>query len=145
MSITVSHTVTVNAPLAEVLAVARDVEKQPTWWPGMLEAEVLETDAEGRCAVGRMVNDVVKIGRDEFRLAYQHSEDSIRWSLVEHSTMQKRQDGSWTFRETGGGTEATVRLDLDTTLPLPGFVQKQILGGVAKGAATGLRDFMQSS
>lgn len=36
-------------------------------------------------------------------------------------------------------TEATLQLEIDTPLPLPGFVQKKILDGIVKGALAGLK------
>lgn len=105
----------------------------------MLVSEVLERDVEGRCTLARIVDEVAKVGRDEFRLAYTHEDGSVSWHLVGRSRLQKSQAGSIRFRSLGEGSEATVALAIETTLPLPGFLQRQVVRGVDRGAAEGLR------
>jgi ribosome-associated toxin RatA of RatAB toxin-antitoxin module len=138
MSVTASETITINAPIADVLAVVRDIDGQPSWFPGNLEAEVLETDADGLPVKARMVNDV-KVAKDEFELAYTHTENSMSWRLIAPSRAQKGQEGSWTLVGKGDATEATMQLTVDSTLPLPGFMQKKIVKDTINGATKGLK------
>jgi ribosome-associated toxin RatA of RatAB toxin-antitoxin module len=138
MSVSASEQVLIDAPLAEVLAVVRDVDGQSTWWPGMLASEVLSTDDEGRVARARLVNDV-KVARDEFELDYTHTDRSIAWSLAGRSSAQKEQTGAWTLVERGGSTEATLELTIATTLPLPGLVQRKVVRDTVKGATRALK------
>ncbi|MFM2437728.1 MAG: hypothetical protein RLZ55_539, partial [Actinomycetota bacterium] len=105
MSVSGSESVTINAPLADVLAVIRDVDGQPSWFPGTISAEVLETDAEGLPAKSRLVNDM-KVAKDEFELVYTQGETSVSWQLAAPSKGQKSQTGSWTLVDKGGKTEA---------------------------------------
>jgi hypothetical protein len=138
MSVTASKTVTINAPLDRVLATVRDVAGQKDWWPGTISSEVLETDAEGRPTKAALVNDV-KVAKDSFELVYEHSDTGMSWSLVAPSKAQKAQTGSWALVDKGGKTEATVTLTVDSSLPLPGFVQKKVIGDTLKGATSGLQ------
>ncbi len=138
MSVTASKTVTINAPLDQVLATVRDVAGQKDWWPGTISSEVLETDDEGRPTKAALVNDV-KVAKDSFELAYEHSDTGMSWSLVAPSKAQKAQTGSWALVDKGGKTEATVTLTVDSSLPLPGFVQKKVIGDTLKGATSGLQ------
>jgi hypothetical protein len=57
---------------------------------------------------------------------------------VAPTKVQKSQTGSWALVDKGGTTEATMSLTVDTSLPLPGFVQKKTLKDTLKGATTGL-------
>ena len=44
---TESLSVTVDAPAADVLAFLRDIDNQMNWFPGNVDSEVLERDADG--------------------------------------------------------------------------------------------------
>lgn len=138
MSVTQSRTVTVNAPLADVLAVVRDVPGQVDWWPGMISAAVLESDDQGRTTKARLTNDV-KVAKDEFEVAYDHTDTGVSWRLLGKSKAQKSQQGSWRLTDQGGSTEATLDLTVDSSLPLPGFVQRKVIGDQVKGATEGLK------
>ena len=138
MAQTESLKVTVEAPAADVLAFLRDIDNQKNWFPGNLESEVLERDADGRPARARLVNDV-KVAKDEFLLDYTHSDDGFSWVLVKPTSVQKSQVGSWQVVDAGDGrSEVTMTLTVDTSLPLPGFVQKRIIKDTLKGATSGL-------
>ncbi len=137
MSVKDSRTVTVNAPLADVLAKLQDVDNQDSWFPGCIESEVIETDDQGRPKRARLINDA-KVTKDEFQLDYVHMDNGMSWTLVEPTKVQKDQAGSWTLVDKGGKTEATLELEIDTSMPLPGFVQKKTLKGTLKDATNAL-------
>ena len=138
----VAHTeslgVTVGAPAADVLAFLRDIDNQKNWFPGNVDSEVLQRDADGLPARARLVNDV-KVAKDEFLLDYTHTNDGFSWVLVKPTSVQKSQVGSWQVVDVDDDrSEATMTLTVDTSLPLPGFVQKRIIKDTLKGAVSGL-------
>jgi ribosome-associated toxin RatA of RatAB toxin-antitoxin module len=137
MAVTDSLSVTVNAPVDQVLAFLRDIDNQKNWFPGNTASEVLERDAEGRPTKARLINDV-KVAKDEFVLDYTHTDDGFSWHLPTPTKVQKTQEGSWRLADQGGRTEATMTLTIDTALPLPGFVQKKTLKDTLKGATSAL-------
>ncbi len=126
MAVSESLTVTVNAPLAEVLRLLRDIDNQHTWFPGNLESEVIARSAEGLATRARMVNDV-KVARDEFILDYTHSDTGFSWHLPAPTAVQKVHQGSWELVARDGQTQATMSLRVDSSLPLPGFVQRKVV------------------
>ncbi len=126
MAVSGSKSVTVNAPVADVLAFLRDIGNQKNWFPGNLESEVLETNPDGTAAKARLTNDV-KVAKDTFVVNYTHNDSGFSWTLGEPTKIQKDNSGSWALVDKGGKTEATMSLTIDTTLPLPGFVQKKTL------------------
>jgi ribosome-associated toxin RatA of RatAB toxin-antitoxin module len=135
---TESLSVTVGAPAAAVLAFLRDIDSQKNWFPGNIDSEVLERDADGLPARARLVNDV-KVAKDEFLLDYTHTNDGFSWVLVKPTSVQKSQVGSWQVIDVDDdGSEVTMTLTVDTSLPLPGFVQKRIIKDTIKGALSGL-------
>jgi len=138
MSVTVDKSITVNAPIADVLAIVRDVNSQSEWFPGTISSKVTETYDDGLVKRAHLVNDV-KIAKDEFDLDYTHTDTSMSWKLVAPSKSQKNQTGSWTLVDKGGATEVTFSLMVDSSLPVPGFLQKNTIKGTASGAVEGLK------
>jgi ribosome-associated toxin RatA of RatAB toxin-antitoxin module len=138
MAVSETMSVNVSASAADVLEFLRDIDHQQDWFPGNTESEVLDRDDEGRCTRARLVNDV-KVAKDEFELDYRHTADGFSWVLATPTKVQKRQEGSWRVVPTGPTScEATMSLTLDTTLPLPGFVQKKTAKDTLKGATSAL-------
>lgn len=138
-----SESVTINAPMATVLAVLRNLPGQVDWFPGCVSSDVLSTGPDGLPTRARQVNDV-KVAKDEFELDYTHTDTGMAWKLVEPSKAQKDASGSWSLRDKGGATEATLSLSIDPSLPLPGFLMKKALGDTLKGATKGLKKFCES-
>lgn len=139
-SVSGSESITINAPIAEVLAAIRDLPAQPKWFPGCMSSQVLTTGDDGLPLRARQVNDV-KIAKDEYELDYSHTDSGMSWTLVSPSKAQKAASGSWTLKEKGAGTEATLHLDIDPAIPLPGFLLKKTLGDTLKGATKGLKKY----
>ncbi len=137
MAVSDSLSVTVNAPVADVLAFLRDIGNQKKWFPGNLESDVLETNAEGLVTKARLVNDV-KVAKDDFQVVYSHNDAGFAWSLAEPTKIQKENSGSWALADKGGKTEATMSLTIETSLPLPGFVQKKTLKDTLKNTTKAL-------
>jgi hypothetical protein len=141
--ITCTEKTTIAAPFDTVLAAVRDTASQPSWFPGMISAEVLETDDEGRSSRVRQVNDV-KVAKDTFEIAITHSDTGMSWTLAGPSKVQKVSDGSWALTDKGGSTDVTLTIAVDSSLPLPGFVLKKALGDTTKGAIKGLKKHCES-
>ena len=137
MAVTDSLSVTVNAPLDQVLAFLRDIDNQKNWFPGNKASEVLDRDEAGLPTRARLINDV-KVAKDEFELNYTHNDTGFSWVLPKPTSVQKTQEGSWSLADKGDKTEATRTLTIDTSLPLPGFVQKKTLKDTLKGATSAL-------
>lgn len=144
MAVSLTKSVTIAAPLERLLEITRDLESQPSWWPGMLSAQVLEHDDQDRPVRGRLVNEVAKVGKDEFELDFDQRDDGVSWTLSKPTSMQKSQSGDWTFTDQGESTEATLTLEIDPNIPLPGFLQKKILDGQVKGVLAGLKKACES-
>jgi len=137
MAVTDSLSVTVNAPVDQVLTFLRDIDNQKNWFPGNKDSEVLERDEAGLPTRARLVNDV-KVAKDEFVLEYTHNDSGFSWVMPKATSVQKTQVGSWSLADKGDRTEATMTLTIDTSLPLPGFVQKKTLKDTLKGATSAL-------
>lgn len=138
-----SATIEIDAAPDRVLAVIRDVETQPRWVPEIRSAEVLERNADGTPATAKF-RASTPVGSDEYTLAYTHRADGVDWHLLE-GRLQSGQDASYHVRPLGPDrSEVSFDLKITHGLPLPGFVRRRVVGGLAKGTVEGLAGFVES-
>lgn len=138
-----TRTVTVAAPLETVLATVRDVASMPEWVAEIRSAEVLEVGADG-LPVRAHFTASAPVGTDEYTLAYEHRDDGLSWSLVS-GRLQTGQDASYTLRAVDGThTEVTFDLRISHNLPLPGFLRRKVIGGLADSNVSGLAKRVES-
>ncbi len=119
-----TQSITIDAPPAEVMAVIADFPAYPSWVAAAKKVEVLETGADGRASRVHFVLDAGAV-KDDYVLAYTWDGDRrVTWTLVE-GQMQKRQDGSYTLRESDGRTEVTYAITIDLTIPMLGLIKRR--------------------
>jgi carbon monoxide dehydrogenase subunit G len=102
----------IEAPIDEVWAVVEDVLSAPDWQDGLLEADEVERDGEGRVVVMDAVNDgkVRKIN-SRVRFTYQ---PPTRLSWKQEKGDVKSVEGAWDLEDLGDGrTRATYSLTTD--------------------------------
>jgi ribosome-associated toxin RatA of RatAB toxin-antitoxin module len=141
-AVTGKESITIDAPLEQVLAIIRDLPAQVEWFPGCVSSTVLSTDEDGLPTRARQVNDV-KVAKDEFDLDYSHTDAAMSWVLVAPSTAQRNSSGSWTLTPRGDRTEATLSISIEPSIPLPGFLMKKAIGDTVKGATRGLKGYCE--
>src|SRR4051794_8946209 len=119
-----TQSIVVDAPAADVMAVIADFPAYPQWVAAAKKVEVEETGDDGRA---RRVHFVLDAGavKDDYVLEYTWDDDrQVTWNLVK-GQMQKRQEGSYTLEESGGRTEVTYKITIDTHLPLLGMFKRK--------------------
>lgn len=119
------RSIVVEAPPSRVMDVIADFDAYPTWVSAAKFVEVLEVDEDGR---GKRVKFVLDAGmvKDTYELEYDWAADgsSVSWNLVS-GEMQKSQNGSYTLKETGGGTDVTYELTVDLNIPMIGLFKRK--------------------
>ena len=138
-----SESVTINADYDTVLAAVLDIEGSVAWFPGLISAEVTETDDDGRPLSAHQVNDM-KVAKDSFDLVYTNTDNGLSWELAAPSSAQKANTGSWEVEDLGGTSKATLSLRVDPSLPLPGFAVKKVLKDTLSNATKGLKKYCES-
>ena len=119
-----TQSIVVHAPAAEVMAVIADFGAYPQWVSAAKQVEVQQTGEDGRARRVRFVIDAGSV-KDDYVLDYSWQGDSaVTWSLVS-SQLMKRQDGSYRLTETGGRTEVTYAITIDTKMPLLGMMKRK--------------------
>ncbi|GAC1316547.1 MAG: SRPBCC family protein [Thermoleophilaceae bacterium] len=128
------RTVEIDAPIERCFEIAADIASAPEWQGSMREADVLETDADGRAALVETASDAkVKTVHAVLRFSYD-APTSIEWVQEKGDTKSLR--GSWRLEDLGGRTRATYALAAD-----PGRMLGMLLRGPAEGM---VRDFLLS-
>ncbi|CCQ16147.1 putative uncharacterized protein [Rhodococcus sp. AW25M09] len=119
------RSIVVDAPPSAVMDVIADFDAYPEWVSAAKSVEVLEVGASGR---GKRVKFVLDAGmvKDTYELEYDWAADgnSVSWNLVS-GEMQKSQNGSYSLRESGGGTDVTYELTVDLNIPMIGLFKRK--------------------
>ena len=119
-----TQSIVVDAPAADVMAVIADFPAYPEWVAAAKDVEVQQTGDDGRARRVRFVLDAGSV-KDDYVLDYAWQGDrAVSWTLVS-SQLMKRQDGSYTLAETGGRTEVTYAITIDTKIPLLGMMKRK--------------------
>lgn len=137
MAITETREIVIEATKDEILDVLYDMETLPDWSSAHQEVEILTRDDEGRPKRARQVVKIVGVS-DEQVLDYEVHDDGVSWTLVS-SKQQRAQEGRYTLTPDGDKTKVTLKLTVDPTVPLPGFLVKKGAAGLMDTATKGLR------
>jgi hypothetical protein len=146
--ISASHTVEIDAPLADVYAVAADVPGAVEWNPALDKVDVIETDDQGRATLVETEADVkVKKSKSILRFSYDEP-NGLTW--VQEKGDVKSVDGRWELSEIEPGrTRATYGLEVDPGrmlgMLLRGPVEGQVKEYLTKGAAEGLKRHLEDA
>lgn len=133
----VSETTTIAAPADTVLDVITDLDAYPEWAEGMLEAETLSRDDQGRPATARFRVDA-KVAEVRYTLQYAYEDRVVSWTLVEGETISQL-DGRYELTPDGQRTEVRYDLEADVDIPLPGFLKKRAAKQILEQGLTGLK------
>jgi uncharacterized membrane protein len=139
-----SSTITINAPVDDVLAVIADVESYPAWTGQIKKAEVLAAGADGRPEQAKFVMDA-GVFKDEYVLEYDWNETGVSWKLVGKSAVRKSQVGSYALADKGGSTEVTYKLAVDTAIPMLGMFKRKAEKVIMDSALKELKKRVESS
>ena len=139
-----SSTITIQAPVDEVLAVIADIESYPEWTGQIKKAAVVETDPAGRPQQARFVLDAGVL-KDESLLQYVWSDTGVQWELVGKSTVQKSQVGSYELAAKGTGTEVTYKLAVDIAMPMLGMFKRKAEKMIMDSALKELKKRVESN
>lgn len=133
----VTDTISIDADAETVFGVITDLEAYPEWAEGMLEAEVLSRDDQGRPAKARFKIDA-RVAEIEYVLGYRYDGHDVSWSLVEGETVSQL-DGSYELEERDGTTSVRYTLEADVDMPVPGFLKKRATRTILDQGLRGLK------
>ncbi|CAN5360402.1 SRPBCC family protein [soil metagenome] len=140
----VQESVVINAELGTVYDVVGDFESYPEWLDEFRETEILATRDDGwaervrfrLASMGITINMV---------LEYTYSDTRMEWVLVEADMMQ-RNDGAYDMVDNGDGTTTlTYELLIETSVPLPGMIRKQLAKKTVNGSLKAIKQRAEAS
>ncbi|MFG2646487.1 SRPBCC family protein [Streptomyces sp. NPDC048436] len=138
-----SSSITIEAAPAEVMGVIADFARYPDWTGEVKEAQVLDTDDQGRAKQVRLVMDAGAI-KDDQTLGYTWTGDNeVSWTLVK-SQMLRSLDGSYFLQPAGTGTEVTYQLTVDVKIPMLGMIKRKAEKVITDRALAGLKKRVES-
>ena len=133
----VSDTVTIRASRQQVLDVILDLESYPEWADGMKDVEVTERDDQGRPVLARFSVDA-RVAHIDYVLRYDHSGEDLTWQL-ERGEVVRQLDGRYRIDEQDGTSNVEYALEVDVTLPIPGFLKKRAAKVILETGLRGLK------
>lgn len=146
MAETVTQSIVIAAPPAQVATVICDFPAYPEWVGAVKKIDVIEEYEDGYASQVHFVIDA-GMAQDEYTLQYEYAEDisRIEWTLVAPSKMQKSQTGSYDLAGTPDGpTTVTYTLAVDLAIPLPGFMRRKAEKTIVDTALRELRKRAES-
>jgi len=126
MSEVSESTITIDAPVADVIAVVVDLPKYPEWASSIKRIEVLENDAEGRVSKAKLTVDAGPM-RDTVTLEYDWSKSpgELSWSLLDAEFLTAM-DGAYIVAESDAdSTAVTYRLKVDVAMPMLAMLKRK--------------------
>ena len=134
-----SASITVAAPLAEVMAVIADFPAYPQWASAVRSTEVISRDGAGRGTQVRFQLDAGVI-RDSYVLAYDWDGDTaVRWELAEAGTVITAMNGGYLLAGTDHGTTVSYELAVDVRIPMLGMMKRRAEKSIVDTALKGLK------
>lgn len=125
-------TTDIDAPIDEVWTVVEDVLAAPEWQGGMLSAEALETDSQGRPTLVETVNDA-KVKHVKTIIRFDYSEGPTRLAWRQEKGDIKSLVGSWVLEDLGDDrTRATYTIEGDPGRMLGMLIRGPVEDGIRK-------------
>lgn len=134
----VSDSVIIDASPDDVLAVILNLEAYPEWSDDIKKVEVIDTDDQGRPHLVHFDVDA-RVAQVDYVLRYLYDRaPDVAWEL-ESGEMLSQLDGAYVLEEQAGGTRVTYSLDVDITMPVPGFLKKRAVRTILDTGLRGLK------
>lgn len=133
----VSDKVTISASADTVLAVITELEDYPEWADGVKQVVVQSRDDEGRPAQAAFDVDA-KVADVSYTLDYTYAPDTVSWKLAEGDVISQL-DGSYVLSSEGDQTVVVYSLEVDISIPMPGFMKKRAAKQILDTGLKGLK------
>ncbi|MGH2795610.1 MAG: SRPBCC family protein [Actinomycetota bacterium] len=134
----------INADPKAIMAVIEDYEAYPEWAGQVKKVDIRERDDSKR---GKRVYYEVAQGpmKADYLLEYTYKPDDsgVSWTFVEGHGMKDLQ-GDYTLEPKGDKTHVTYKAKVDITIPMLGFIKRQMEKLVIDTALKGLKKRVES-
>ena len=139
----VRESIVIKADVDAIYEVIGDFESYPEWQEEFRTAEILETNEDGWGTKVHYTLSAMGISA-HLTLEYTYEDTKMSWQLVESDKLQ-RLDGAYTMDDLGDGTtEMTYELEVESTIPLPSMVRKQLAKKIVRQGLDGVKARVES-
>ncbi|MBC7464153.1 MAG: SRPBCC family protein [Actinobacteria bacterium] len=120
-----SSSISIEAPLSEVLAVLTDIAAYPTWSSSIKSVEVLTKDETGRTSTAKLAIDAGPL-KDRVTLEYDWSGAPARisFSMVDADLLTAMEGAYIVSTVDEDTTQVTYELHVDVSMPIPSIMRK---------------------
>jgi len=133
-----SKTVEVSANAASVMGIVADFERYPEWNEEIKGLWVLARYDDGRPSQLRLDAEVNGMQSTMIQAVYYPRENQIQ-TVLQQGDLFSKQEQLFSAVETGSSTLLTVDMDVETSLPVPAPMVKQLLNNVLDHLAEKLK------
>lgn len=134
----------IDADPKAIMAVIEDYEAYPEWAGQIKKVEVRARDADDRATrVYYEVSQGPMKADYELEYTYKPDDGGVSWTFVEGHGMRDLQ-GDYTLEGAGGKTHVTYQAKVDITIPMLGFIKRQMEKLVIDTALKGLKKRVES-
>jgi len=133
-----SKTVEVGADAAAIMAIVGDFERYPEWNEEIRGLWVLARYDDGRPSQLRL-DTVVQGMESTFIQAVYYPGDNQIQTVLQQGDLFSKQEQLFSVVETGAASLLTVDMDVETAMPIPAPMVKQLLNQVLEHLADNLK------
>jgi ribosome-associated toxin RatA of RatAB toxin-antitoxin module len=133
-----SKTVEVSAAAASIMGIVADFERYPEWNEEIKGLWVLARYDDGRPSQLRLDAEVQGMQSTLIQAVYYPGENQIQ-TVLQQGDLFTKQEQLFSAVEAGSSTLLTVDMDVETSLPVPAPMVKQLLNNVLDHLAEKLK------
>ncbi|BBZ50021.1 cyclase [Mycobacterium heidelbergense] len=128
----------IGADAASIMAIVADFERYPEWNEGIKGLWVLARYDDGRPSQVRLDTEVQGVQSTLIQAVYYPGENQIQTALQQGDLFTK-QEQLFSVVATGASSLLTVDVDVETSMPVPAPLVKQLLNNVLDRLAENLK------
>ena len=133
-----SKTVEVSANAASIMGIVGDFERYPEWNEGIKGSWVLARYDDGRPSQLRLDTEVNGMQSTFIQAVYYPGDNQIQ-TVLQQGDLFSKQEQLFSVVETGASSLLTVDMDVETSMPVPAPMVKQLLHNVLDHLAENLK------
>jgi uncharacterized membrane protein len=119
------NSITIEAPIAEVVAVLTDLAAYPSWSTAIKSVEVLDKDASGRATKAKMSIDA-GVMKDRVVLDYDWSKSPSEITFeLDEADLLTQMSGAYKLTDDGDETTVIYQLTVALSMPVPAMMRQK--------------------
>jgi uncharacterized membrane protein len=119
------NSITIEAPIGEVVAVLTDLATYPSWSTAIKSVEVLDKDSSGRATKAKMSIDA-GVMKDKVILDYDWSKSPAEITFeLDDADLLTQMSGAYKLTDDGDETTVVYQLTVALSMPVPAMMRQK--------------------